>query len=84
MAYWDRASNEHVFFEAPQVSRIFTVNHQVFIFSHRIGIQQLDLETKSMRPVAGTGLPPHVIDQVTPLNEGQVLLSTIAGRLMTF
>jgi signal transduction histidine kinase len=84
VAYWDRASNEHVFFEVPQVSRIFTINDQVFIFSHRLGIQQLDLATHSARPVPGIGPASPVIDQVTALDAGRVLVSTIAGRLMVF
>lgn len=84
VAYWDRASNEHIFFEVPQVSRVFTVREQVFIFSHRIGVQQLDLETRSLRAAAGNGLPSQIIDQVTALDAERVLVAMISGRLMIF
>lgn len=84
VAYWDRTSNEHVFFEVPQLSRIFMIHETAFVWSHRIGIQRLDLETGSLQPVGGIDYAAHLADQVTALDEGHILVATIAGRLMVF
>jgi signal transduction histidine kinase len=84
VAYWDRASNRHVFFEVPQMARLLMVHGQAFAWSHRIGLQRLDLEAGTLVPVSDVDVSSHRVDQVVSLDDGRVLAATMAGRLLVF
>lgn len=84
VAYWNRTTGEHAFFEVPQCSRIFTIGDDAFVWSHRIGIQRLHLASATMSPVKGVDVVAHQLDQVTALDRDRVLVATIAGRLLVF
>lgn len=82
--YWDRVTHEHVFFELPQLSKLFLIGDTAYAWSHRTGVQRLDVEGKTLQPVAGLDNPTHLADQIAPLDDGHRLIATIAGRLMVF
>lgn len=82
--HWDRATGKHLFFEVPQVSRVFRIHDEVFIWSHRVGIQRLDFASEALVPVTGVNAGGNIVDQVTALDEGHVLVATFAGRLLVF
>jgi signal transduction histidine kinase len=84
IAFWDRKADRHVFFEAPQLSRIFAIGDKVFASLRVGGIHSLDVKNGTLHPVTETDLSNAYIDQVTPLGRERVLMSTINGDLVTF
>jgi signal transduction histidine kinase len=84
VAYWDRASNQHVFFEIPQMARLLIAHGRPFAWSHRIGLQRLDLAAGSLVPVSDIDLTTHRVDQAVSIGDGRVLVATMAGRLLVF
>ncbi len=84
VVFWDPKSRQQVFFEIPQLSRIFAIGDTVFASSRIQGIQALDVKDQTLRTVEGAGLEGAFIDQVTSFGPGRVLMSTIDGNLLTF
>ena len=84
VVYWDRESGNQLFFEIPQLAKIFAIGNTVFAFSPQQGMRVLDVKNHELRAVDGTGLAGGIVDQVTALGPDRVLLSTMGGQLLTF
>ena len=84
VVYWDRESGNQMYFEIPQLAKIFAVGNTVFTFSTQQGIRALDVKDNELRVVDGVGLAGGFVDQVTAFGPGRVLMSTMGGQLLTF
>lgn len=84
VVHWNRANNEHAFFEIPQISRTFVLKDRIFVSSLTDGIQELDLPSHSLSRVDGPGIQGQVLDMVARLGDDRVLVSTIEQRLLIF
>jgi signal transduction histidine kinase len=84
VVYWNRATDDFLFLEVPEVSRIFALGEKVFVSSHRFGIQLVDVPQRRLTPViAGQG-EATCVDQVTALDAGRALVSMMDRRLLQF
>ena len=84
VVYWNRTTDDYLFFEVPEVSRIFALGHAVFVSSHRFGIQLLDVPKRGLTPVIPGAGETTCVDQVTALDAGRALVSTMDRRLLLF
>lgn len=84
VVYWDRATDTHIFFPLPQVSRTFAVRGEVFVSSHTAGILRIDLPSRSLKPVLGHDLAGVIVEKETELSNGRTLVATSGRQLLLF
>jgi signal transduction histidine kinase len=84
VVYWDRSTNEHLFFALPQVSHLFKVRDKVFVSSLTDGIQFIDLPSRTLRPFTLQGLAGLVVEKETELSDGRILVATAGRELLIF
>jgi len=84
VVYWDRTSQENMFFSTVGVTKLFAVADRVFVYSHGHRVQYIDVGSRSLRDVDGSRLAGAFIDQTTSLDQNRTLVATSDQRLMTF
>ncbi len=84
VVYWDRATDTHLYFPLPQVSRLFAVRGDVFVSSLVAGIRRIDLATGTLQPLQGRDLDGVIIEKETALSTGRTLVTTAGRQLLLF
>ena len=84
VVYWDRSTNEHLFFAVPQVSCVFALGDKVFVSSLTDGIQSIDLPNRALQPLAAEGMRGVIVEKETALEDGRILIATAGRQLMIF
>ncbi|MBK8479121.1 MAG: sensor histidine kinase [Opitutaceae bacterium] len=84
VVYWDRATDEHLFFPLPQVSLTFAVHRELFVSSLTDGIHRIDRASRSLQPLRGPSLDGVIIERATELADGRLLVATFGRELLLF
>ncbi len=81
---WDRLTRTHQFFERPGISRIFELKGELYVSAHGFRLARIDVGGARLSDWQGTDPRHVVVDNVTTLDEGSVLLSSTARNLYVF
>ncbi len=84
VAFWDRTTHQHTFFEVAGLSHIFALGEQVYVCSLNLGVLALDRASQTVHPITPNQVPGSPLDLVTPFDRDRVLLTTMDGHLLLF
>lgn len=81
---WDKATGTHQYFPRPGVSRIFELNGEVYVSAHGHVLARINVAKGTLENWSDSKESPVILDNITSLQNGSLLVSSSARQLLTF
>lgn len=81
---WDRKTGTHLYFPRAGISRLFELNGEVYVSAHGHALARVNVANATLENWSDSKDSPIIVDNITPLDAGTLLISTSTRQLLTF